>query len=84
MDTTVITAASADYGVGDTDRVTFVDSQYTVGEQGDLHVFRRPEGNIGSFPKGAWRAVIRGNPQPADGRTEIADGDRPRRMSEVR
>ena len=84
MDTTVITAASANYGVGDTDRVTFVDSQYTVDEQGDLHVYRRAEGNVGSFPKGEWRAVIRGNPQPSSGTTQIPTVDRPRKIGEVR
>jgi len=59
MDTTVITVESADYGVGETDRVTFVGSKYVIDERGDLHVHNQT-GNVGSFPHGSWRAVLRG------------------------
>lgn len=71
MDTTVITVESADYGVGSTDRVVFVDSKYVIDDTGTLHV-HRGEGNVGSFPRGAWRAVLRGNPQPAGDVTKVA------------
>lgn len=61
MDTTVITVTPADFGLGESDRVTMVDSEYTVDSStGDLHVFRKGHGNIASFPKDHWRAVIRG------------------------
>lgn len=71
MDTTVITVDEADYGVGATDRVTFVDSKYTMGEDGSLHVYRGQDGNVASFPPGKWRAVIRGNPVTARGVTAV-------------
>ena len=84
MDTTVITVEEADYGVGRTDRAVFPDSQYVVDERGDLHIHRRDNaGNVGSFPAGSWRAVIRGNLQPANnGVTEVTVG--PRKISEAR
>jgi hypothetical protein len=59
MDTTVITVEPADYGVGATDRVTLVDSKFTVDERGDLYVYCG-DGNVGAFPHGSWRAVLRG------------------------
>jgi hypothetical protein len=50
----------------------FVDSKYTVDEQGFLHVFSEGGvGNVASFPSGSWRAVVRGNPQPSSGVTEV-------------
>jgi hypothetical protein len=72
MNTTVITVEEADFGVGLSDRVMFVDSKYTVDEQGFLHVFSEGGvGNVASFPSGSWRAVVRGNPQPSSGVTEV-------------
>lgn len=67
MDTTVITFEEADFGVGASDRVTFPGSKYTVDERGDLHVHKDGEGNVGSFPTGSWRAVIRGGSIDFDG-----------------
>ena len=60
MDTTVITVESANYGLGESYRVTLVDTEYKVDERGDLHVYRKPDGNVASFPRDHWRAVIRG------------------------
>lgn len=60
MDTTVITVDETDFGVGASDRVTLVDSNFTVDERGDLFVFRKESGNVGAFPSGTWRAVVRG------------------------
>lgn len=73
MDTTVITVDEADYGVGVTDRVVFVDSKYVIDDAGTLHVHRQSsDGNVGSFPHGTWRAVLRGTPQKDDAnRTEV-------------
>lgn len=77
MDTTVITVEPADYGVGVVDhRVVFVDSKYVIDDEGNLHVHRqdtdRNAGNVGSFPKGCWRAVIRGDLVAADGLTQVS------------
>jgi hypothetical protein len=72
MDTTVITVGETDYGVGASDRVTFVDSDFMVDERGDLYVYRKPGGNVGSFPHSTWRAVVRGEvADEAAGRTAV-------------
>jgi hypothetical protein len=60
MNTTVITVDVTDYGVGETDRVTFVDTKYHKADDGDLHIQRDNDGNIACFPKGTWRSVVRG------------------------
>lgn len=70
MDTTVITVEPADYGVGETDRVVFPDSKYVIDNENNLHV-HRPEGNVGSFPAGKWRAVIRGDLGNQGGLTHV-------------
>ena len=59
LNTTVI-VDDVDLGVGETDRVVFVDSKYVVDDEGNLHVHRN-DGNVGTFPKGSWRFVIRGS-----------------------
>lgn len=71
MDTTVVTVEPADYGVGETRRVTFPDSKYLVDERGDLHI-HGDSGNVGAFPHGSWRAAIRGGVTTEAGRTQVA------------
>ena len=62
MKTTVITMKAMDYGVGPFDRVAFVDCKYTIDTEGNLHIYRGgDDGNVGSFPRGEWRAVVRGD-----------------------
>lgn len=62
MDITVITVEPADYGVGESDRVTFVGSKYHVSEDGTLHIQGGGhQGNVAAFPRGHWRAVVRGD-----------------------
>lgn len=62
MDTTVITAQPEDFGAGSQDRVTFVDAEFVVNEDGHLFIHRRDQkGNVGAFPHNSWRAVIRGD-----------------------
>ena len=60
LDTTVITVGETDYGLGESDRVTFVDTKYRVDEHDNLHVYSDLIGNVGSFPREHWRAVSRG------------------------
>lgn len=73
MDTTVITVEPTDYGVGETDRVVFVDSKYQVDPIGTLHVYRRDEdGNVAAFAAGTWTTVLRGGVLvAASGRTKV-------------
>lgn len=71
MNTTVITFDQIDYGAGPSDRVTFVDSKYVVDtDDGTLHVYRG-DGNVGSFPHGSWRAVVRGEVVSEAGTMEV-------------
>lgn len=72
MNTTVITVDAADFGAGDCSRITFVDSKYVVdSDDGTLHVYSGDVGNVGSFPRGSWRAVVRGDVASEDGTTEV-------------
>ena len=51
-----------DYGVGKFDRVSFMDCKYRIDPEGNLRVYSEggSDGNVGSFPRGEWRAVVRG------------------------
>lgn len=60
MDTTVSTVEPEDFGVGEAVYVKFPDSKYLVDDRGDLYVHRPEDGNVGTFPHGTWRAVVRG------------------------
>lgn len=72
MDTTVITVDDADFGAGDCTRITFVDSKYVIDtDDGTLHVYRGDVGNVGSFPRGSWRAVVRGEIGSEAGATAV-------------
>jgi hypothetical protein len=61
MNTTVITVEETDFGVGTSDRVTFVDCSWHIDEHGTLHIVREGrKGNCGAFAHGSWRAVVEG------------------------
>lgn len=71
MNVIVILNEPTEFVVGCTsDRVTFVDTKYTL-DEGDLHVYRDGDGNAASFPRGSWRAVVRGDVAVQSGRTEV-------------
>lgn len=62
MNTTVMTARALDLGVGEHDRVTFVDCRWHVDAAGTLHIVReRGQGNSAAFAIGAWLAVTDGS-----------------------
>ncbi len=62
MNTTVITVDAADYGVGTSDRVTFVDCTWHIDDQGTLHIKRENQrGNCAAFAAGTWVSVVEGN-----------------------
>lgn len=71
MNTTVITVDAHDYGVGESDRVVFVDTKYHKDERGDLHIQKDKDGNVACFPHGTWLAVLRGDLVADKGRTQV-------------
>lgn len=70
VNTTVITAAPNDYGVGESDRIIIADVKYVVDDEGYLHLHRQ-SGNVATFPVGTWRAVVTGSVVSEAGLTAV-------------
>ena len=77
MNTTVITRDEMDYGPGPSNRITFVDSKYVVDKDTGALTVYRGDGNVGTFPKDEWRAVLCGDVLSESGTMEVRKpGDR--------